>query len=395
MFSLEDFPECASSPALTDKVHKYENKHELVLHIQSILQNDVFPNLAVVNSEIFPWLVYGASKRQPDLFICPIPFYKSKLPNNQENYPSSVHRFGVIDDLQLYHSVVLINVRLEITDHAFGELAMHLEHLSAACNGDAVRGMLIGECSFMLYEHRRQTPLRRIVGHHNDIGSMGLIKQFFAPVLSQYAALHELCGSLGVSVADPFKLQGLETGLLGQGSFGTVVKVVPVNDPSKILAMKCSTKDNAFRLGMEYERLSSHAKECHCNLVARPVTLAGGTTTESEECGSQSVRTFLMEPVGEYSCSKELIRRGIVTIASIMNALFLLHTHEPTIVHGDPLFMETPFPSVSSDMLFLIRSIVGHARVDRDIHALIANYAQKIDRASLCALIGAVERRFV
>jgi hypothetical protein len=82
----------------------------------------------------------------------------------------------------LYDGVVLLDCKLTNTNTAFGELAIHLQHLDRDLKSPT-QGMLFSKSEFWLYEQLNYVPLGRITGKWNEKGTFDLIQSFFNKTL--------------------------------------------------------------------------------------------------------------------------------------------------------------------------------------------------------------------
>lgn len=313
------------------------DEHELIVALTSHFER-IFNGFAVVNSEVFPWLFtgHGHAQQKPDLFVCPVSFYKKRIPKDSDTkqYPDQ-YRYGVVEDKRLYDGVVLLDCKLSCTSEAFGQLSIHLAHLGQNQKGPT-RGMLFSRREFWLYEQERGVPLSFTSGQWNEKGSIQAIRSFFDKTLGHFRHIDYLCDAMNVRVLDP-KFDGYESGFLGQGAFGRVIRVLLKADGSTrarqrdVFAMKLvqKTEDNFRELRREHRRLQEHSTDCGCCLIASPTSDFAET---SELCG------FVMAPVGSATCTRQMVfEKKNPSLKEVLMALNALHRHEPhSILHGDP-----------------------------------------------------------
>lgn len=380
-----------------------KDEHTLVQVIQNRLQQ-FFPTLAVVSSEIFPWLVTEGQSQKPDLFICPIPYYAKRVPRKEvKNYPPN-YRYGIVADTRLYESVVLLDCKCNMNNTALGELSMHMGFLSFYSK-KIVRGMLFGCDGFWLYEQERDIAFQRIQANYSDEGSLELIKNFFQPILYKYTFLDDLCHQLEVEFLDPMAYEDndetYKTGFLGQGGYGKVIKVLPriiktqvsgdeenmmKKTNSKFESLKISDKVNyssediqAMKIvDMEYitivnhelDKLLTHRNNCGCDLIVTP--LSDKLAKNEVYCG------YVMQPVGISTSTKLLQERSTITIADMLFALYRLHIHEPMIIHGDPRLQNLLYVphydksnNISSYRLFWVDLMVSVIDLGNPVHSIM------------------------
>lgn len=313
------------------------DEHDLIVELTEHLEG-IFRGFAVVNSEVYPWLVTGIChpKMKPDLFVCPISFYTKHRPNSGKKFYPEKYRYGTVEDTRLYGGVVVLDCKLTWSNKAFGELCTHLAHLGQGLqNNTTTSGMLLTKTGFALLEQLRGVPLRYLTGNWNEPGSLQAIRSFFEPTLGPFREIDNLCHSLGVVALDPQSCGSDDCGFLGQGAFGRVIRVLLESTPPAqarkrdVFAMKImeNTTLNWTQLEEEYSRLKRHSVSCGCTLIARAVSEFRYT---SNLCG------FLIQPVGAVTCTRDMIfAKHDPSLKQVLLALYRLHKHPPPIFHGD------------------------------------------------------------
>jgi hypothetical protein len=257
---------------------------------------------------------------------------KRPPPRSEKRYYPEDYRYGVIEDTRLYDGVVLLDCNLSCTSKAFGELAIHLQHLGRDLNGPT-RGMLFSKSEFWLYEQQNNVPLVRMVGKWTEDGAFDTIRSFFDATLERFRRIDELCVALYVRPMDPKLVDTCESGFLGQGGFGRVIKVVPIEReaiPTDVLALKFvrDNKDTVNGLRFEHRRMQLLAA-CSCSLITTPMSECLITSQFSD---------FLMKPVERSTCTREMVLYvKKPSIDRVLFALYKLHIHEPNpIIPGNP-----------------------------------------------------------
>lgn len=383
-------------------------EHELIVALTSRFEA-IFDGFAVVNSELFPWLFTGIGhKRQKlDLFVCPVSFYQERTPRDSEQYPPG-YRYGVVDDRRLYDGIVLLDCSIMCTTEAFGELSIHLSHLGRDLKC-STKGMLFGKREFCLYEQARGVPISFVWGQWDQVGSVGAIRSFFEETLGYFRNIDHLCSALNVRAVDP-RTDGEESGFLGQGAFGRVVRVVSNASTRarrhEMLAMKFvqNAEGNMRDLRAEHRRLQEHAANCQCSLLAFPISDFVATP---EACG------FVMSPVGYATCTRHrVLENHDPPLEKVLMALNALHCHKPNpILHGDPrlpnliltseglTWIDVRHSEVHADsisagefafemntlVVSLFPSLKSH--VDGDLHELIDEYGDNLSENSIAGLV--------
>ena len=306
---------------------------EMTRHLE-----EVFAGFAVVNSEMYPWLFAGVNRglQKPDLFVCPVPYYKKKgVPENVEvELNGSNNRYGVIDHQELYDSVIPIGAKLLCTPAAFGELCIHLEHLGNKLS-TPTSGMVFGRTEFWLYEQSKGDPIRFLSGEWREHGTVQAIQNFFDDTLQNFRKVDILCQALNVAPLDPRTFGSCDTGFLGQGAFGRVIRVIPGSTSSRpreqhLAALKFvqHTNDNLTQLKSEFRVLEHHSNYCNCTLIANPI---------SEFAEVPGLCGFVLQPVGNATCTRRMIfKLKKPSLLEVLQALRSLHTHAPPLFHGDP-----------------------------------------------------------
>jgi hypothetical protein len=375
-----------------DELKSISDEHQLVNALTKHLEK-IFTGMAVVNSETFPWLYTGPSSalQKPDLFVCPVSFYTKRIPGYSCSKVYHEHfRYGTIVDERLYDGVVLIDCKLTCTKEAFGELCIHLEHLGLKQNSPT-KGMLISKKNFWLYEQQNGVPIRFISDEWTKAGSFQAIQSFFEFPLNRFRKIEYLCDELKVVALDPHSLSEGESGFLGQGGFGRVIKVLPKavegSSLSGPLALKFvqRTHKNAVQLQKEHSILQEHASRCKCGGIA---SVFSAFALNEEFCG------FLLKEVGS-PCSLELIFNGEKPILKkVLMSLYALHTHTSPIFHGDARLANL---IVVDDRLVWIdlmqyddRVVDPQLRFSFDMHTLVQSLLPSIktyDDQDLCNLI--------
>ncbi len=353
---------------------------------------------------MFPWLFTGIGHhpQKPDLFVCPVSFYRKRVPNNSRAkfYPERF-RYGVIEDQRLYEGVVLLDCKLSCTREAFGELCIHLQHLGLKQNVPT-RGMLFSKKEFWLYEQLKGAPLSLTSGEWKANGSVDAIRSFFNKSLGPFRSINMLCEALGVCALDPKSFESCESGFLGQGGFGRVIRVLSVDGTSSALKLVRNTDVNLVLLKKEYRRLQQHTTNCDCGLIA---TSTSEFVVTPELCG------FVLQPVGNATCTRQMIFEDKKpSLKEVLLALYSLHSHLPRpIIHGDPRLPnlivtgdgltwidlmtceeESDISAIefSIDMNILIASLFPsqNTRGNRHICALVNSYSANLNRDSIAAL---------
>jgi tRNA A-37 threonylcarbamoyl transferase component Bud32 len=307
-------------------------KHELIVALTSRFEA-VFDGFAVVNSERFPWLstgLFGDLMQKHDLFVCPVSFYHKRTPTDSKvkHFPAQ-YRYGVVDNTRLYDGIVLLDCTLVCTTEALGQLSIHLSHLGRD-QMRSTRGMLFSKRDFWLYEQLRGVPYSFIRGRWNEAGSLPAIRSFFEETLGYCRHIDHLCNALNVRVLDP-RTDDEESGVLGQGGVGRVIRVWSNDDSARrdALAMKFVQKadGNMRDRRTEHRRLQEHAATCRCSLLVVPTS---DFVETPEACG------FVMSPVGLATCTRQMVVENHPSMKDVLMALNALHCHKPQpILHGD------------------------------------------------------------
>ena len=387
-----------------------KDEHSLVKALTKRLEY-IFEGLAVVNSEVFAWLVTGVghAPQKPDLFVCPASYYTKRImrDTSKKTYPRG-NRYGVISDERLYAEVALLDSKLDCNPCAFGELCIHLEHLGFK-QQSPTRGMLFSRTEFWLLEQQKAIPLRFMKGLWTTNGSVAAIRMFFAKTLQHSNSINNLCAKLNVCAIDPLLGEDYDSGFLGQGAFGRVIQVMRDSDggQKEFFALKFvkATHSSSIQFRKEHQRLRYHTESCRCNKIVRLSSVFEETT---DLCG------FLVQPVGCATCNREMIfETRKLSLMEVVQALAELHCHKPNpIIHGDPRLpnliihdksliwidlsmnfddIHTAIPAFlfAGDMYILIESLFPQTKrhVDPRIDELVNVYSQNLDSDSIAKLV--------
>jgi len=186
--------------------------------------------------------------------------------------------YGVIEHRELYDSVIPIEANLFCTPAAFGELCIHLEQLGGKLSTPTI-GMVFGRTEFWLYEQSKGVPIRFLSGEWRENGTVQGIQKCFGDALRNFRKVDNLCQALNVVAVDPKSFGSCDSGFLGQGGFGRMIRVIPRSTPSRprqrhLVALKFvqNTDDNLTHLKSEFRVLELHSKSCTCTLIATPIS---------------------------------------------------------------------------------------------------------------------------
>jgi hypothetical protein len=359
----------------------------------------LFKEFAVVNSETIQWLSTGlGAPQKPDLFVCPISFYerrKTPSPSNDgKTVYSNLYRYGVIKDTRLYDGIIILDCKLSCNNTAFGELCIHLEHLGQKQN-IPTRGMLFSKEEFWLYEQERGVPVQFLKGGWTDSGSEAAIQFFFEKILGPFRDIDNVCKELNMRVLDPHTDRNYDTGFLGQGGFGRVIRVLPLADTSlqvnepDMYAMKFvqNINNNSTQLIQEHRRLYNHHKQCQCGLIA--------TSTERLIMTQMNITGFVFGPVGLTVNRAFVFDGNKIYLKDILMALYGLHSHKPPIYHGDPRLPNLILHESKLIWIDLIEydtdANISSIEYARDMNILIKSLCPSLnmDNHNLCELIKA------
>jgi hypothetical protein len=144
--------------------------------------------------------------------------------------------------------------------------------------------------------------------------------------------VEELCDKLDVQVADPLQFDSSVTAFLGMGAMGRVIAVVPKGNPqnSGLFALKVCQNDQIRNLECEFWSMIDHVG-CLCQCIAHPVDNSMVVTSSKL---FPTLGGFLMNSVGK-TIQKETILKNKLLFTEAIMSLFHLHTHNPSIIHGD------------------------------------------------------------
>lgn len=302
---------------------------DMVKFLTPFLSDLFSPHGYLVNSEDIPWLRTNGAPQKPDMFVVPLWAYDNKPLKHEVQ---SGLRYGGLVDHRLRDTVWILDAKTACTPGAFGELIIHLQHLCWEPHA-LTRGMLFGCTEFWLAECQGNELVSRKVGKWVTPGSVNCIRQFFPSQL--WHNVPRLCQIMELQVVDPLVFGGRTSAFVGAGGTGRVVAALPSNaDMSKcrkrdLIAVKVVASTNAPHLIIELDRLKSHADQCNCPLLARPISKEISTVN--------GLSGYALTPVGHTRVTREIAFRNIDMLRRVVAALSQLHTHEVggPIVHGD------------------------------------------------------------
>lgn len=286
----------------------------------------------IANSEDFAFLpVQFHNNQKPDLTLSEPCVYTRKVPR----------RFvGTIPDrrfaapaVALLDSVYFIDAKLDLTNHALGELIIHLQ-LQGDHTHAPHRGVLAGRAGFWLIEVERHVLTHRTCCAWTAGGSVELMQSYLAPL--PWNCVTAVCEKLGFTPVDTLRHQGIDSPFLGAGGFGRVFAVLTSNEENRnssnkdLLAVKCMNGSLPV-LTREWSKMHRHAQHCTCDLIAKPV---------SQIMSVGVIHAFAMIPAGMHAVKRDMLllagQKGQRAMRDVFQALRGLHAHPGgPICHGD------------------------------------------------------------
>ena len=281
-----------------------------------LLSTLVPDGLVLVNSEDFSWVVTLGGERnnyqKPDFFVCHPAMVESRKKKVTPSFtPLPGAHYGVLSDFRLRDGLGgILDCKLTVTNEAFGELIIHLEHLCRGHEG-MLRGVLFGKADQPIYfvKMARGVVAEIIQTTWAAPGLKTFWKRFLTPSSPWALALSQLCLQLQLDCVIPSDANQLL--FLGKGTFGRVFKV---SQRGVEFALKVLGSETGRREYGTLQRIKAKG--------GNVVTVSHWTDVGNGMAG------YLMAEVGSKPCThKEADRRAI------FNALLRLHLLD--FVHGD------------------------------------------------------------
>jgi tRNA A-37 threonylcarbamoyl transferase component Bud32 len=266
--------------------------------------------MVFVNSDRYQWLSQSpfASKStdlKPDGFATHCGMFRDKQePNDKVDRPNGF-RFGVPEQ-ELLDCLVLFEIKLTITDAAFGQVVWYLQNLSDKTTACAI---LLDRCSFWLIKSHKGVVVKVVKSMWANDGSKQLFQNFIiANKPSWISLLTDACNSLSVDVVEG-------DSFLGLGAHG---RVFTVKRGEEILALKIVEKRSIRRLYQEAEALQqAQYTGLTISCIGKVIEIPNGAA-------------LLLSPIGKPL--PQLATEHDVT--SVFRLLWQLHVKD--LVHGDP-----------------------------------------------------------